>query len=255
MVFLVTVNVSSQKTEEKDFGKYFSAHNINGCFLLFDPESNLYIEYNHDRCDSEYIPASTFKILNSLIALEEGVIKDTAQVIPWDGYVWPNAEWNRDQTLVSAVRYSCIWVFFEIARKVGTVKYQEYLDTADYGNRDLSGPPDRFWLSGELRISAREQITFLRKFCDYDLPVSRENVDIVKRLITLEETPHYRLYGKTGAGRLGEDKLIMWFIGWVETEGRPCYFAMNYTTDDFKSTRKARLDITKNILTEMKLIR
>ena len=51
MVFLVTVNVSSQKTEEKDFGKYFSAHNINGCFLLFDPESNLYIEYNHEFLD------------------------------------------------------------------------------------------------------------------------------------------------------------------------------------------------------------
>ncbi len=157
----LSLSAFSQKVTEKDLQSIFTRYGVDGCFVLYNSANNEYVKYNTGMCDTGYIPASTFKIPNSLIALQEGVIKDTAQVIKWDGHVWPNAAWNRDQTLKTAVKYSCIWVYFKVAEQVGIEKYHAYINGFDYGNKNLNGPPTRFWLAGPFRISANQQIDFL----------------------------------------------------------------------------------------------
>jgi beta-lactamase class D len=91
--------VSSQKMIEKDFKAQFDKYGVKGCFVLFNQADNEFVRYNPGLCDSGYIPASTFKIPNALIALEEGIIKDTSQIIKWDGHEWPNNTWNCVQSL------------------------------------------------------------------------------------------------------------------------------------------------------------
>ncbi len=200
----------SQEVIEKNYKSIFNTYGVDGCFVLYNQTDNEYIKYNAALCDTGYLPASTFKIPNSLISLEEGIVKDTNQIIKWDGHEWPNTYWNQDQTLKSAVKYSCIWVYFGFAEQIGIKQYHEYVNSFDYGNKNLTGPPTRFWLAGLFRISANQQIDFLRKFYNYELPdISLNSIDIVKDLIVLEQTENYKFSGKTGAGVLSDSSYIM----------------------------------------------
>ena len=234
----------SQNIIERDFKSHFDKYGVKGCFVL----------YNQDLCDSGYIPASTFKIPNSIIALEEGIIRDTNQIIKWNGYEWPNKPWNQDQTLRTAIKYSCVWVYMEFAEKIGIDKYYDYVKSFGYGNKNLDGPPTRFWLAGSFRISANQQIDFLRKFYNYDLPVSKRSVDMVKQLIVIEQTGSYKWSGKTGGGILPDSDYIMWLVGYVEKGDKPYFYAMNFRANDFNKTSQARYEIVKDIYKELKLL-
>jgi len=253
-IVLISQKGYSQRMNEKDFKSQFAKYGVEGCFVLFNQSDNEFVRYNPSICDSGYIPASTFKIPNSLIALEEDVIKDTNQTIKWDGHEWPNSTWNQNQTLRTAMKYSCVWVFVGFAEQIGINKYYEYVKSFDYGNKDLTGPASRFWLAGLFRISANQQIDFLRKFYNYKLPVTRESIDMVKNIIVLEQTDTYKLSGKTGGGMLTETDYIMWLVGYIEKDNKPYFFAMNFMTNDFIKLSPARYAITKDILRELKLI-
>jgi len=259
ILFLITTDLIfqigfSQRVVERDFKPYFDKYGVEGCFVLFSQSDNEFIKYNSSLCDSGYIPASTFKIPNSLIALEEGVIRDTSEIIKWDGQEWPNPLWNQDQTLKTAMNYSCIWVYIGFAEQIGIDKYCNYVKSFDYGNKNLSGPPTRFWLAGSFRISANQQINFLRKLYNYELHVSKQNTDIVKDILVLEQTDTYKFSGKTGSGMLDDTNYIMWLVGYIEKDTKPYFYAMNFTTDDYDKTKQARYDITRDILKELKLI-
>jgi beta-lactamase class D len=245
----------TQKIAERDFQPYFDKYEVGGCFILYNQSDNEFIKYNSILCDSGYIPASTFKIPNSLIALEEGVVKDTNQLIRWDGHEWPHKSWNKDQTLQTAMKYSCVWVYVGFAEQIGISKYQDYVNSFDYGNKTLTGPPARFWLAGLFRISANQQIDFLRRFYNYELPkVSRHSIDVVKDIIVLEQTDNYIFSGKTGGGMLTDTDYIMWLVGYVEKDNKVYFYAMNFKTTDFNKSSQARYEITKDILRELKLI-
>jgi beta-lactamase class D len=247
-------SVYCQQAIEKDFSGIFNEYGVNGCFVLFDETGNTIIRYQPDLCDSGYIPASTFKIPHALIALEEGVIKDTSQIIEWDGHQWPVVSWNKDQTLRTSMKYSCVWVYSGFTSSIGASTYHQYVEAFNYGNKDITGQPARFWLAGLLRISANQQVEFLRKLYHYELPVSERSIDIVKDIIVLEKTDTWKLSGKTGGGLLDDNTYIMWLVGYLEREGRVYFYAMNFTSDDFNKTSKARFEITKRILTELKLM-
>jgi beta-lactamase class D len=236
-----------------DFKPHFDKYSVNGCFVLYNQSDNEIIRYNSGLCDSGYIPASTFKIPNSLIALEEGIIKDTCQIIKWDGHEWPVKTWNQDQTLKTAVRYSCVWVFSGFAEKIGIDKYYKYVRSFDYGNKILTGIPNRFWLAGMLRISANQQIDFLRKLYNYELPVSRRSIDIIKDIIILEKTDSYIFSGKTGGALINDSDHIMWLVGYVEKNHKTYFYAMNFISDDYDRTSNARYEITKSILRQLGL--
>ena len=245
----------SQNVIEKNFKAIFDKYGVDGCFVMYNQTDNQYIKYNPRQCDTGYIPASTFKIPNSLIALEEGLVKDTNQIIKWNGHEWPNKYWNQDQTLKTAIKYSCIWVYIGFAEQIGIEKYQDYMNSFNYGNKNLTGPPTRFWLTGPFRISANQQIDFLRKFYNYELPkISQQSTDIVKDLLILEKTDEYKLSGKTGGGMLTDTDYIMWLVGYVEKGNKPYFYALNFKTCDFNKLGQARYDITKEILRDLKLI-
>ena len=258
LLLILTVYFQSgfaQKVTEMNFKPQFDKYGVTGCFVLFNQADNEYICYNSSLCDSGYIPASTFKIPNSLIALEEGIIKDTLQTIKWDGHKWPNKSWNQDQTLKTAMKYSCVWVYSKFAEQIGINTYYKYIKEFDYGNKNLTGQPNRFWLAGLLRISANQQIKFLTKFYNYNLPVSRQSIDIVKDIIVLEKTESYKLSGKTGGAMLNDKDYIMWLVGYVEKNNKQFYYALNFKTNDLERTSLASYEITKDILRQLKLIK
>jgi len=231
--------------ERADFAKYYHAAGVSGAFVLYDLRADKYLTYQARRLDSAFVPASTYKILNSLIALETGVIADEHEVIPWDGVERSVPEWNQDHNMRSAFRVSAVWFYQVLARRIGAQRMQHYVDTVAYGNRNISGGIDSFWLTGGLRITPRQQIELLTRLYRNELPFSPRTLAIVKDIMILDKTARYTLRGKTGwAGRVG------WFVGYVECQGRVYFFANNIDIINAED-QKARVAISKSILRDL----
>ena len=229
--------------------EHFDAKNVRGTFVLFEPERDRYLVLNEARARQRFTPASTFKIPNALIGLEEGSIADEKEVFRWDGKPKLRAAWERDHTLDSGMRESVVWMFQEVARRTGKERMKEWLARLDYGNKDISGGIDLFWLQGGLRVSAMEQVDFLRKLAQGELPMSQRSQRLVRNALVIEKTRAYTLYAKTGTSGAVKDP-VGWWVGWVEKKGRPAaYFAMNCTAA--KGTRfEDRFTIARAILDE-----
>lgn len=241
--------------EAPELQRAFASAGFDGSILIYDSGRGEYFGYNVVRVRQSFLPASTFKIVNSLIALETGVAPDENLVIPWDKTKREIEAWNQDHTMASAFKVSCVPYYQEIARRVGRERMQSLIDKIGYGNRDLSGPIDQFWLTGSLRVTSVEQITLLRALNERTLPLSRRSVDLVKQIMLHEETPAYRIYGKTGLGRMA-DRYVGWWVGWVEREGRTFYFATNLDAkggDD--RIVPARINVTKAVLESVGALR
>jgi beta-lactamase class D len=251
--------VSSCPAQEKgmirdDFKKLFESYKVEGSFALYDLKNDSYVFYNEAQFKQPFIPASTFKICNSLIGLETGVIKDENFVIKWDGIVRPVVEWNKDQDMKTAFKNSTVPYYQELARRVGGKRMKYWLDKAKYGNADTSGGIDRFWLSGGLRITPEQQINFLLRFYRNNLPFSMISIDIVKRIMIVQDTNGYVLRAKTGRGEQ-DNKDIGWYVGYLETTTGTYFFAtcIQAANEDLPAFLNARKEITLSILKALKL--
>lgn len=255
-VLILTACSKTQTTEIKnDFKKIYDQYNVEGSFVLYDQRNDKYIFYNTSQFQMQFTPASTFKICNSLIGLETGVIKDENFVIPWDSVTrWVSA-WNKDQDLKTAFKNSTVWYYQELARRVGGERMKYWLDKINYGTTDTSGGIDKFWLTGGLRITPGQQIDFLRRLHNNKLPFSQRSMDIVKNIMIVKDTLGYVVRAKTGWGEQ-DDTNIGWYVGYLEKENNVYYFANCIQTKDNNNNAfaKSRIEIVYQILTELKIL-
>lgn len=256
--------------EQKQWAGIFKQHGIDSaCFELADNSHEQVYYYNLGRLSTPYSPASTFKIMNSLIALETNVALDETMVIPWDGVVRDRREWNKDMDMREAFKVSCVPYYQELARRIGAVEMQKWLDSVKYGNHRIGSQVDMFWLNDTLKISADEQVGLMKKLYFDKLPFSQRSHRIVRSLMLQEDSTNYRLYFKTGTA-MRNNRILGWLVGFVErkevqkgvltkkeeTNFKPYFFAMNIeTSDTTMDTRKVRIAITKDILRERGIIR
>jgi len=261
--------VANQKAENKppekspDLSRFFE--NIEGTVVLYDLKNNRYLKYNEKRSAVRYTPASTFKIPNALISLETGVVKDADSLIAWDKVKYPGQDWTEapfvywkhDHTLRSSMKYSVVWYYRELAIRIGEERMKNYLAKFEYGNQDISGGLaskrmfEAFWLNNSLKISADEQIEFLRKFYDEKLSVSKRSTGILKQILVLEDAPNYKLSGKRGGVGNLNGKALGWFVGYLETKDNTIFFALNMDGENYMAIRDKRIELTKQILTEL----
>jgi beta-lactamase class D len=200
------------------------------CIAIHDPATRQYYIHNVAQCEERLAPCSTFKVPNALVGLESGVLAGPGDVKRWDGTEHSRAVLNQDHDLASAMRHSVVWYFQAVARDVGAERMQAALDAWGYGNRNISGGQDRFWLSSTLRISALEQLRFMSELAGDALPASPVNQAVVRSLIRqTDDLPaglRGELYGKTGScsGPKGD---YGWFTGFLERDGQTHAFAVN----------------------------
>jgi Beta-lactamase class D len=252
-VGLTSTAGASSFIEREDFADYFAGYQ--GTFVMYDEAADQYFVFNEPQSAYRLSPCSTFKIYNSLIGLETGVLdrEDVYTLIKWNGTNYPFPYWNHDQTLASATRDSVVWYFQELATRIGRERMQQYLDKLGYGNRDISGGLTTFWLRSSLQISALEQVDLLHRLYSGELPVSRDNVEVVKRNITLADNGAGRFMGKTGSGFQNGKWNLGWFVGCVEKQGNRYFFAANIQAADGATGGKAR-EITKAILKQLEIL-
>ena len=238
---------------QPDLGEAFAEAGTGGTFAALDVAGGRIVVSDRERAEKGFLPASTFKIPNSLIALETGVAVDAdSTMFPWDRKVRGFDAWNKDHTLRTAFQASAIPVYQDIARQIGPERMRDYVDKFDYGNRDIGGAIDMFWLDGKLRISAFQQIGFLHKLYRGGLPVSERSQEIVRDIMYLEQSEFGTLRGKTGAVGIttapGSKATMGWLVGWLEHRPKqPTIFAMNI---DVREPRHLalRLPLTRALL-------
>jgi len=226
------------------FQNILNEANLNGAILIYDTQKATYYSNDLELCTHGQIPASTFKMPHSMIALELEIVDINETIFKWDGQPRTFKMWETDLTFKEAFHKSCVPCYQEIARKIGPIHMRSMIDTIHYGHmRFDSNTIDNFWLRGESKISAYEQIDFLKRFYDYELPISNSTYLSMRDLIIVSKTEKYILSGKTGWAMNNEDNLG-WFVGYVEKNDNIFYFATQVSPkpelnmDDFPEIRK-----------------
>jgi beta-lactamase class D len=238
---------------DKSLKKYFDAQQAEGCFGMFDNSRGRFTIYNLDRFKKPYSPASTFKIVNALVALQTGRLANDSTILPWDGVSRERTEWNRDLSLFEAFRVSSLPHFQEIARRIGRDTMRYWLDTLKYGNMKMGATVDAFWVDQSLLITPDEQLGLVKRLYFRQLPFRASVQENVKKMMIRENNTIYQLAYKTGMGQTGDGKPMGWMVGWIE-ENRHVYpFVLNLETGPAgeKGLPEAREKILKDILTSL----
>lgn len=223
----------------------FKNKNIDGTIVIESLNTKRIYIYNDKRAETLLSPASTFKIPNTLIALNEGVISADSLIL-WDKTDKGMKEWNKNQTLQSAFKVSCVWCYKEFSLKIGLEKYKNYLKKLDYGNKSISENVDDFWLDGSLKITTFEQIKFLKRLYKNDLPFKLEDMNTLKQIMIEEKNEDFKLSAKSGWSTRFESE-SGWYIGYVETKDDVWFFATNIITHGAKDL-SLRKEITMEAL-------
>lgn len=251
IVALVAFGQPAMARESAAVAAAFEAHGVVGTLVVASADSDEVYVHNRDRSNTRFSPASTFKIPNTLIALDSEVVTSAESPFTWDGTERDVPAWNRNQTLRSALQVSCVWCFQEIARAVGFDRYSDALAAMDYGNQRLGKHIDQFWLNGDLQISALEQIEFLKKLLGHSLPFKRRHVDILQSIMLVERTTDHTLYAKTGW--TGAELGVGWYVGYVVTGENTWLFALNMRMDAAEQA-PLRRDLTIQSLRALEII-
>jgi beta-lactamase class D len=247
---LFTTSCSLKKaTMDNDLKQYFDEQKVDGCFTMMDNSTGGITIYNMEMDTTRVTPASTFKIVNSLIGLEIGKITDEKMVIKWDGIKRYKEEWNKDMDMQEAFKVSCVPYYQEVARRIGRDTMKHWIDSLSYGNKKMDGPIDSFWLNNTIKISPDEQLGMLKRLYFDQLPFRKSTQQIVRDVMKQEDNTTYKLSYKTGWGFDEKKQALGWLVGWIE-ENRHVYFFVTLlkSKDENYDMKPARIAITKNIL-------
>ncbi|GIN18286.1 BlaR1 family beta-lactam sensor/signal transducer [Shouchella clausii] len=250
--FLTATAVSTERYQfdesqavVEDYSTYFAGNE--GSFVLYSLNSDQFEIYNKEKSVRRVSPNSSYKIYTALMALELGVIGRDDSWLDWDGVEYEDEAWNSGQDLKSAMSQSVTWYFQELDVRIKQRNIQSFVNQLDYGNKDLSGGLNHYWLESSLKISPVEQVELLHSFYTNQLGFKEEHVQFVKEVMKLEENQKGTLYGKTGTGIVNGHAINGWFIGFVETETDTYFFATNIQQQDHAYGSTAA-EITLSIL-------
>lgn len=251
VVLIGSCSVNKAKIDN-NLKKYFDAKNVEGCFTMLNNADGSVLVYNMALDTMRLTPASTFKIPNSLIALQTGIATNDSMVIKWDGIKRWNNDWNKDMNMREAFKVSNVAYYQEIARRIGKDTMQQWLDTLGYGNKNTGKYVDSFWVNNDLKISPDEQLGMLKRLYFDQLPFRKSVQETVKSMMLQEDNNLYKLSYKTGWGFDEQKNNIGWIAGWIE-ENRHVYFFVTLikSPDPELDMRSVRMNITKDILKDL----
>ena len=240
-----------------ELGEILDSLKIKGSVLILDFQKDIYYSNDFIWAKAGHLPASTFKIPNSIIALETGVVKSDSVVFKWNGEKRSQKTWEQDLTFKKAFQVSCVPCYQEIARKIGLKRMKAYLKKLDYNTMVFNeNTLDNFWLEGESKISQIQQIDFLKKLYLSELPISKATAEIMKDIMEIEKTDQYILRGKTGWG-FNNKTDNGWIVGYIEKDKKVYFFATNIEPGenfDMDNFRTARINLTKEAFRKVKIL-
>ncbi len=263
-----TENIQEEKPKivETDWSEHFDG--LHGTAVLYDAAAGQYKIFQRKTAAVRRSPCSTFKIISSLAALENGVLDPQDSMRVWSGETFWKEDWNRDIDFYQAFRVSCVWYFRQLTDEVGQQKMQETVDQLRYGNCDLSDWEGRlntnhnnraltgFWIESSLAISPKEQVKVMKRIFGEKSVYSKKTQDALKQAMRLDRqiddfNYKYMIYGKTGMG-VAEGKTVdAWYTGFMERPEGNVYFCVWLgQIDESEVSSAAAREIAIRILTE-----
>jgi len=233
--------------ERADLDGVFAENGVAGTFVLHDVASDRLTLVNAKRAATRLVPASTFKVPNSVIALETGVVKDENEIIPYGGRPQPFKQWEKDMSMREAIALSAVPIYQELARRIGLERYKVWLARLDFGNQQTGTIVDTFWLDGPLEISAIEEARFVARLAEGKLDASARAQSIARDIVRLESREGKVLYGKTG-WRFSSNPNLGWWTGWVEANSKLTAFSLNIDMPGAATDSPKRVAIGKALL-------
>ncbi len=261
LVFLLGLNQVGAQEAEQMVAQDYCGNPANTCtFVLLSEAEDRYQVINSLRANTRYTPASTFKIANSLIALDTGTLSGTDIELRVDLDSYPEEDWwqpawaTTTYDLRGAFQNSVYPIYRSIASNIGQSAMSQYLDRFDYGNQDISSGLDSFWVAGSVEISAMEQVGFLQRLHHNRVGLQQSTLDGLREIMLVEETEDYRLFGKTGAALLDSGQVVFWYVGFVEKAEGVHYFAFNMHRPPSPENAQLRIELSRQYLSEFGII-
>jgi beta-lactamase class D len=260
-LYSLTITKEIKPVENKivkpEFQSIIDSANVEGAILVYDFEQDKYYSNDFEWTKKGQLPASTFKIPNSIIALEIGIVKNDSTLFKWDGKKRGYKIWEQDLIFKDAFHYSCVPCYQEVAKEIGFKRMKEYLDLFNYGSIIVDSVTiDNFWMEGDSRINQFQQIDFLKTFYQSQLSISERTVKIMKRMMVIEENSAFKLSGKTGWSYSNGIE-NGWFVGYIESKGMTYFFATNIEPKENLNMElfpKIRKDVTFKAFQELRII-
>lgn len=253
-----TAKITNNHIQQESFQKSIDSAHVKGAILIYDLKKDTYYSNDFSWAKTGQLPASTFKIPNSIIGLETKVVDDKQTIFKWNGEERFLKSWEADLTLQQAFQRSCVPCYQEVARKIGVKRMNQYLEQLQYGSIKVDSVNlESFWLQGNAHINMFQQIDFLKRLREETLPISQQTFAIVKKIMILKQTEKYTLRGKTGWS-IEEDHHNGWFVGYVESGDQAFFFATNIepisNTFDQKNFQKSRKELTYKALQQFNIL-
>lgn len=260
-LIITLMGISSFAQEQEnvipEFKTILDQHQVEGSIVIFDVQENAYYSNDFKWAKQGFIPASTFKIPNTIIALELGIVKDEKTVLHWNGEKRNLPAWEKDLTLTEAFQASCVPCYQDIALQIGEKRMKSYLTKLNYPKMIFNKASlNYFWLQGESKISPMEQIEFLNRFYFSELPISERTTALMKKVMVMDKNEMFTLSAKTGLG-MRDKSTVGWYVGYLEKEHKVYFFATNITPKNNGNTpnfNAARIDTTLEALRFLKVI-
>ena len=256
-IFFYGVAAQEHKIVKGEFQKILDEKEVIGTILIFDLSADRYYSNDFSWAEKGKLPASTFKIPNSIVALELGLVQDDSTIFRWDGVERSVKNWNQDLIFREAFHYSCVPCYQDVARNVGKERMRTMLDKIEYPGMQFSSETiDNFWLMGTSRISPMQQITFIRRYQAKKIPVSSQTYDILDTMMIVESTAEYTLRAKSGWS-VDNGHNNGWYVGYVEKEDDVYFFATNIEPMNQEQTDgfvQARIAVTREALSQLDIL-
>lgn len=243
------IKPSQKSVVKKEIQNLFEQAHAQAVFVTYDGVQ--YQSYGTDlsRAEREYIPASTFKILNALIGLQHQKAT-TTEVFKWDGQKRSFTAWEKDFNLGSAMQASVVPVYQTLAQRIGLDLMQKEIKRIRYGNQNIGHQVDQFWLVGPLKITPQHQTQFVYQLAKQQLPFDAFVQQQVKEMLFVEARGDNKLYAKSGWG-MDVTPQVGWYSGWVEqSNGNVIAFSLNMQMDSQKNVAE-RKQLTLDVLDKL----
>ncbi|MFK7811350.1 MAG: class D beta-lactamase [Maribacter sp.] len=251
------VELLHHKIQKPEFQSILDSADVSGAILIYDFKADMYYSNDFKWANTGQLPASTFKIANSIIGLETGVIESDSTIFKWDGESKPIKSWEQDLVLKDAFQFSCVPCYQKVARNIGAERMNNNIKKLNYGSLKIDSTNiDSFWLRGESRITQIQQIDFLKRFYERKLPISERTQKIMKTILLVNETDQYKLSGKSGLSNENEN-YNGWYVGYIEVKDNTYLFATNIVPNkdfDFNSFVPTRKKVTQDAFKALNLL-
>lgn len=247
LVLLLVLPSAMAQASEIRFGDIFQSEKTTGTLIVESLGQQKTWVHNKARAAQPKTPASTFKIPNSLFALEAGAVANVDESVPWNGKKWRIKAWNKPHSLRSGIIVSSLPTYKELARRIGLKQMASFVEKAGYGNRKIGDVVDLFWLQGPLQISAYQQVEFLKRLHARNLPFAPDNLEATIDILEVDRGDNWIMRAKTGWA-INTKPAIGWYVGWLEHEADTYIFALNIDMLEVKKHRRSRSIIVRQAL-------